>query len=207
MYSPIDEVRSILYFAQDELVVILVGTKACKGCDDLADRKVADMVAGLGDQISDACCCCVVSFLVLNIHSGGAYDQVAVNCRGNKDALAELCRLREDGVGHVISYSLVKQAIVTASGCDMDLLLRDHIVEIVCIDACCVDDVAGLVLAVVGPDLPDRLAALLACVGCELLNLCVEEERKGWARSQDILLCSGSSVPLRRLRFLGCRGP
>ena len=36
----VDEVRSILYFAQDELVVILVGTKACKGCDDLGLQRM-----------------------------------------------------------------------------------------------------------------------------------------------------------------------
>ena len=134
------------------------------------------MVAGLLDQVIDACCRRVVAFLVLDVHCRRADDEVAVDSRGDQDTLAELCGLREDRVADMVSDGLVQQAVVAAPGSDIDLFLTDHVVELVRIDTGRVDDIPCLVHTVVGADRPDRIAVFFAGAGREGLHLGIEEE-------------------------------
>ena len=55
---------------------------------------------------------------------------------------------------HMLTGCLIQQTVFTASGCNMDLALTDHVMKIICIDARCVDHRPGSDISPVCQKLP-----------------------------------------------------
>ncbi len=139
-------------------MMILMSPESCEYTDDLSlDRQILYMSAGACKDSVEACLCRGRSFLVIDIDRGRTCQQVSVNRRRYKDALAVSRRLREDGLRNEAAHLLVHDVIIAASRCDVDLVFRNHVVEMVGVYAGCVDDASGLVLTVVCADMPDAL--------------------------------------------------
>ena len=55
---------------------------------------------------------------------------------------------------HMLTGCLIQQTVFTASGCNMDLALTDHVMKIICIDTRCVDHRPGSDISPVCQKLP-----------------------------------------------------
>ena len=168
----IEEIRTVIAFAEDKIVMILMGAQACEYTDDLAaDRQIFYMRLCAVQNGIQALLCRRCGLPVIDVDSCRTREQIAVHRRCHKDALAMSRGLREDCSRHEISHVLIHNKIIAAPRGDMDLILRYHVVERIGIHAGRVDDRACLIFAVVGANMPDAL-----CILFEFFHIGIEAE-------------------------------
>ena len=152
-------------------MIVLVSTEACEAGDNLADGNIVHIHGGLRQNLVEAALTGCNVFLVIDIDGRRTNQGVAVDGRSYQDSLAVFGGLRENGMFHESARGLVQQEVVAAARGDMNLLFAYHVVEIVGIEAGCIDHTLCLIFAVGGPKMPDALF-----VPAELLDVGVEEE-------------------------------
>ena len=150
--------------------MILMGAQSGKAGDGLADGQVVHGNARLGDQLLQPRGGGIGAVPVLNIDGGGTDDDVAVNGRAHQNALAQLPGQLEHRVADEAAHLPVQQAVVAPAGGDVQLPGGDHVVQHVGIDACRVDNIPRLEVALLRVDGPALLAPGKA------RDLCVEPE-------------------------------
>ena len=76
---------------------------------------------------------------------------------GYQNAFSILTRKGKYGAAHMISGALIQQAVISPSGCYVYLCPADHVVELIGMDSCRVDHIAGLIHALICFQSPSAL--------------------------------------------------
>ena len=148
-----------------------MSAKSGKGGNDLPEWKIPHGHAGISDHLIQLLLCGCGLFLVRDIHGRRADKKISVNRRCDKNALSKRGRLREDRMADMLSGLVIQKKIIASSCRDVNFLLADHVVELICIDACRVDHAFCPVLTVACPEMPDPIG-----IGMDLFCLCIKEE-------------------------------
>ena len=110
--------------------------------DDLAEGDVGHGDAALLGHLGKAGRRGVGALLVLDVFGCGANNEIAVDGGRDEHALAHLGGKRKDHVVHVVACSGVKKHVLSAARDNLQLVLADHVVNLVRVDACSIHHAA-----------------------------------------------------------------
>ena len=117
-----------------------MGAQSCKRGNNLASRKSGHAEGCPFQHIFQALSGGVDCLLVPHIHSGRAYQQIAVYGGRHKNAFTVCSRELENGSVHEIAHLFIHQTVFALSGDDMNLICAHHIMEETRVNACGVDN-------------------------------------------------------------------
>ena len=147
-----------------------MGTKSWERSYSLTERNILNADHCLTCKIIKFLSWCGSKFFILNINSCRTCKKIAMNSRSYKNTFTVFARELEDRVIYMITNFLVHKLVIALTGSDMNLLIRYHIMEKICIHTCSIYDKSCSYLSVISTK------AIATVYFLYILNFSIEAE-------------------------------
>ena len=146
----VNKTRSLFELFNNKLMSVFVGSKSCKRGNHLTKGNIFHCFRTLGNYFVKSCSGCIGSFLILNINRCRTHNQISVYSRRYQNAFSIFSRQGKNGMIYMLSCRLIQQTVVSPSWCNRKLPVTDHIVNLICINACCIHHTSCFKIALIG---------------------------------------------------------
>ena len=117
-----------------------MSSQSGKRGDGLSAVQRVHTVTSQIQNLRQSFCCRIYIFFVRNIFRCGTYQQISMDSRSYKDTFSHFGRELENGGIHQITAIFVHKTVLTSSGDNTDPVFTDHVMDLIRIDTCRIDN-------------------------------------------------------------------